>query len=154
MNRSMKWRTAVVLAALVVALIYVYPSVAPSLPTLWQKVLPTDKIHLGLDLKGGMHLILEVQAEKAVESSVDRTVDELKHSLRKARIPANLVSRTEGDRIELQLARAEDLDKVNKLLDDDFGFLVTQGTREEAGRLTISLSPHTKEAKRIKDQFL
>ena len=34
-----------------------------------------QRINLGLDLQGGMHLVLEVEAEKAVESTTDRLVD-------------------------------------------------------------------------------
>lgn len=151
MERSLKWRALLVAAALVAALVYIFPSVAPSLPTWWQKIMPTDQVQLGLDLKGGMHLILEVQTEKAVESATERTVEELRFSLSKAKIPVNNLARTQGNHIELQLVRAEDQDKLNKLLDDEFEFLVTQGTSESAGQLTVTLGVNPKEAQRIKD---
>lgn len=151
MERSLKWRALLVVAAIVVALVYVFPSISPGLPTWWKKALPTDRLHLGLDLRGGMHLVLEVQSEKAVESAVERTVEELKFSLRKAKIPANSVSRIDGDKVEVQLARANDLDKLNKMLDDEFEYMVTEGTSEEAGRIIMILSMQAKEAARIKD---
>jgi len=150
-ERSLKWRILIVLAVLFVSLVYIYPSLAPGLPTWWQKALPSEKIHLGLDLRGGMHLILEVQAEKAVESAVERTVEELKFSLVKTKLPVNSVTRIEGRRIEVLLARAEDQDKFNKLLDDEFDYLVTDATDETAGRLKLLLSLHPKEAARIKE---
>ncbi len=40
-----------------------------------------EKINLGLDLQGGMHLVLEVQAEKAVEFSLEQKVDDIRHAL-------------------------------------------------------------------------
>ena len=43
---------------------------------------PHKKISLGLDLQGGMHLVLEVQNEKAVEAEMERTVQELKKEMR------------------------------------------------------------------------
>jgi len=150
-ERSLKWRILIVLAILIVSLVYIYPSLAPGLPTWWQKGLPAEKIHLGLDLRGGMHLILEVQADKAVESAVERTVEELKFSLVKAKMPVNGVTRIEGRRLEVQLARADDQDKFNKLLDNEFDYLVTDSTAEEAGRLKLILSFHAKEAARIKE---
>ena len=57
-----------ILAALVclAALFYLLPSLTSNLPPFWMDHLPKEKIHLGLDLQGGMHLVLEVDAEKAV----------------------------------------------------------------------------------------
>ena len=48
------------LAVIIVAVIYVLPIINSN----WW---PYKKINLGLDLQGGMHLVLEVDAEKAVE---------------------------------------------------------------------------------------
>jgi preprotein translocase subunit SecD len=39
------------------------------------------KINLGLDLQGGMHLVLEVEAEKAVEFSMEQRSEDIKHAL-------------------------------------------------------------------------
>jgi len=150
-ERNFQWRLLIVLAILVASLIYIYPSLAPSLPTWWQKVLPSEKVHLGLDLRGGMHLVLEVQADKAVESSLDRTIEELKYSLRKARIPVKKIVRNESGNAEVELIKAEHLDKLNKILDDDFGYLVTLNTREDADTVKVTLGVHNREAKRIKE---
>ncbi len=40
-----------------------------------------EKISLGLDLQGGVHLVLEVEAEKAVEFSMDQRTEDIKHAL-------------------------------------------------------------------------
>jgi preprotein translocase subunit SecD len=56
---------------------YIVPSVFPveSLPSLFPGLLPrAEKMNLGLDLQGGIHLVLEVQAEKAVENATDKIV--------------------------------------------------------------------------------
>src|SRR5437762_8923670 len=45
-----------------------------------------DRIHLGLDLKGGTHLILQVQVNDAVNGDSDRAVDRLKEDLRTRKI--------------------------------------------------------------------
>jgi preprotein translocase subunit SecD len=46
----------------------------------------TDRIHLGLDLKGGTHLILQVQVNDAVNAESDRAVERLKDDLRTRKI--------------------------------------------------------------------
>jgi preprotein translocase subunit SecD len=45
-----------------------------------------DRIHLGLDLKGGTHLILQVQVNDAVNGDSDRAMDRLKEDLRTHKI--------------------------------------------------------------------
>jgi len=68
------------------ALIYLVPTLTSDLPMWWSSLLPRDKINLGLDLQGGMHLVLEVEAQKAVESHLERVVDEMKHELRRSKL--------------------------------------------------------------------
>src|SRR6516225_9096681 len=41
-----------------------------------------DRIHLGLDLKGGTHLILQVQVNDAVNAETERAVERLKDDLK------------------------------------------------------------------------
>jgi preprotein translocase subunit SecD len=45
-----------------------------------------DRIHLGLDLKGGIHMILQVQVNDAVNGETDRGVELLKEQLQKANV--------------------------------------------------------------------
>ena len=68
MSKSLTWRGAIALFAVLVAVVYLVPSITGEVPAWWSNILPKDKIHLGLDLQGGMHLVLEVQAQKAIES--------------------------------------------------------------------------------------
>jgi len=42
---------------------------------------PRDKIHLGLDLQGGLHLLLEVQVDKAFERLLERRAETLRKDL-------------------------------------------------------------------------
>jgi preprotein translocase subunit SecD len=57
-------------------------------------------IKLGLDLKGGSHLILQVQVQDAVEAEADQVIERLKEELRKAGIDYALMERTEAATIE------------------------------------------------------
>ena len=77
--KNLKWRAILVFLVMLVSFVYLLPTISPSLPARWKKLLPSEKIHLGLDLQGGMtHLVLEVQAEKAVENQLERNVESLK----------------------------------------------------------------------------
>ena len=45
-----------------------------------------ERIHLGLDLKGGTHLILQVMVNDAVNADTDRAIERLKEDLRSRNI--------------------------------------------------------------------
>ena len=66
MLKGIKIRAATALTVCLLGLFYLAPSLTPDLPDVWKKHLPMDKIHLGLDLQGGTHLVLEVDTEKAL----------------------------------------------------------------------------------------
>ena len=55
-----------------------------------------DHIHLGLDLKGGMHLILQVQVNDAVNVVAQNAIEVLKEQLRTRKIDYTDVSQSEG----------------------------------------------------------
>ena len=61
-----------VIFVLALAILFSIPSLLGSLPRWWTKVLPSEKLHLGLDLQGGMYLLLEVEVQKAIDSALDK----------------------------------------------------------------------------------
>ena len=89
---NLSWRLVIVLTVIITATIYLLPSIVP---TLW----PYKKINLGLDLQGGMHLVLEVDTDKAVESTTERISHEIRSLFKKERIRHKGVSIVEGTRI-------------------------------------------------------
>ncbi|HEX7500451.1 MAG TPA: protein translocase subunit SecD [Polyangia bacterium] len=84
MERSWWWKAALYGAAIVLAVLYLVPTVVPEekRPAFFQKYFK-KRIQLGLDLKGGLHLVYEVNIEKAVASKVDRLANEVDDALRK-----------------------------------------------------------------------
>jgi preprotein translocase subunit SecD len=114
--KSLIWRSAIVGLLLLAAFIYLTPTLTRDLPVWWGKFLPTEKIRLGLDLQGGMHLSLEVETLKAVESSLERDLDELKSELRKAKIRYTGLKRIETEGIAVTLMRDEDVQAFQELL--------------------------------------
>src|SRR5258707_3959616 len=57
-----------------------------------------DRIHLGLDLKGGTHLVLEVHVAEAVASATDRDVARMEDAFQKAGITGATVGKTDPAR--------------------------------------------------------
>ncbi|RLB29587.1 MAG: protein translocase subunit SecD [Deltaproteobacteria bacterium] len=150
MSKKLQWRGLIVLITIVVALIYLTPTISKTLPSWWPNILPEEKIHLGLDLKGGMHLVLEVQAQRAVESHLDRTIEDIKYSLRKAKIRYQALKRSGSDRIGLTLIRGEDRKAVEEMVTKDFsGLAVESGSFSEID-LSLALVLSQKAQQHIK----
>ncbi|MGO9120604.1 MAG: protein translocase subunit SecD [Desulfomonilaceae bacterium] len=93
MIQSLQWRIALIVAVLVVSFFLVYPSLGP-VPPWWAKYLPNNPVRLGLDLQGGLYLVLEVEADKAVEALVDQAMSETSALMKDAKIRYNDILRT------------------------------------------------------------
>ena len=113
-----------VFAVIVASIIYILPSFKPAL---W----PHKQINLGLDLQGGMHLVLEVETEKAVESNVERIAQEIKEGLQKKRIRNVAVDRIAGKKISVRVKDEESAANVKELLDDEFRDLTLSKSTEK-----------------------
>ncbi len=89
MGKNLAGKTASIIAVLVVFIYGIlYGSNGPKLGSL--KSLLADNIRLGLDLKGGTHLVLQVHVEEALASATDRDVARLKAALQAVGINATV----------------------------------------------------------------
>jgi preprotein translocase subunit SecD len=92
MGKNLKGKTAFIIAILVV-FCYGIVGIPHSLSGAGLKQALTDRIKLGLDLKGGIHLVLKAHVEEAVASTSDRDVQRLQADLEKAGIPGVSVAK-------------------------------------------------------------
>ena len=147
--KDLKWRAILVGVVLVVGIVYLVPTLTPSLPPGWSTVLPKEKIHLGLDLQGGMHLVLEVEAAKAVENRLERLSEELKDRFREDHVPFIKVAREKGRDIEVQLTDPEQQNNVKLILGKSFPSLEATGSETTPEGLKMTLTMVLTEAQHI-----
>lgn len=121
MLRNLKWRLIVYGAVTIFAVLLFLPTLTPELPSWFYKIIPTEKVHLGLDLQGGMHLVLEVEAEKAVESYVERVKNNLRDDLRDKAIPVGKLEREKSNQIILEVSG--DKGKWEKILSQRYAVM-------------------------------
>ena len=93
MGKSLTGKTAFIIAVLV---IFAYGIIG--LPRHGFKQSLADRIHLGLDLKGGTHLVLEVHVAEALASATDRDAARLQADLEKAGVTGVTVGKTDPAR--------------------------------------------------------
>jgi preprotein translocase subunit SecD len=156
MLRSLKWRFIFYAAITLFAILLLLPTASTQLPAWWTKVFPSDKIRLGLDLQGGMYLILEVEAEKAVESYVERIKNNLRDDLKENNVPVGRVEREGNDRIVLEVSGVKE--KWENLLTQRYAVMHELSSSEEGGIWRVTLVLDSKEAeytkKRAVDQAI
>jgi len=147
MKREVKGRFLFILTTIMLSVLFLLPSTPlySVLPAWWGTIFPDKGITLGLDLRGGMHLILEVEGEKAVENSIERNMASLKETLKDEEITITSIQR-EGKEITLSFDSG-DKEKITELLDDKYASLIT--TREEGGEKVLTF--RKSEEKRILD---
>jgi len=148
-KKTIKWRAILLAFTTALALFYVLPSLPgfDVFPTWWQEHLPHEKLKLGLDLQGGMHLVLEVDADRAVENATERWAGEIKSAFGKEKISLEKIAREGQDRILLRISKPEQRDTASKVL-SDFGVLDVSPTADPSEML-LTLKP--KETKRLKE---
>jgi preprotein translocase subunit SecD len=85
MNKNLTWKLVVIVGILLVFLAGIF-----GIPKDWsgKGILASisDRIHLGLDLRGGTHLILQVQVNDAVNVDSDNAIARLKEDMRARKI--------------------------------------------------------------------
>src|SRR5581483_10238716 len=97
MNKNLTWKTILIIA---ITLVFVAGFTLGPDPGTTINVWKTQgfvaalqqNIHLGLDLRGGMHLILQVKVDDAVRSDASASMDRLKSEMRTASINYSDVS--------------------------------------------------------------
>jgi preprotein translocase subunit SecD len=92
MNKTLLWKFALVVAVLLVFLFGIF-GVPQSFSGQGLLAAITKRINLGLDLRGGTHLILQVQVNDAVNADSDNAVEVLKEQLNKRKVAFSDVSK-------------------------------------------------------------
>src|SRR5512139_4004289 len=156
--KRLGWRAGIAAALIVIAFVFLIPSMTQELPAWWSGVLPKDKIHLGLDLQGGVHLILEVEVKKAVESYLERVVEDLKPDLRKSKIKVVDLKRRGIEGVEVTLAPDQEAKDLETLAGTTYpSFKLETGVRDEKGKtyfLSLIEQERTQIYKMAADQAL
>jgi len=113
---SIKGRLALTLVVVLSALFFLAPVIKPDLPQWWGKY----KMILGLDLQGGMHLVLGVDQDKAVNAVMERLSQEVRDSLGEKHIRSKRTSITELSKLNLSLMSEKHEKEAQEILQSDF----------------------------------
>lgn len=125
MKKNLQWKVILALAVVAGAFLLAYP-------------FDDTKIKRGLDLKGGIHLVLKVRTDDSINMETDQEISRLEDLLKRNTITFQKVTKEGLGRIAVQGVLADQEGKTRDLLDEysrdwDYGFV--------GDRANLSLKP-------------
>jgi preprotein translocase subunit SecD len=118
----------------------------------WLTSLHASPMYLGLDLRGGVHFMLQVDMQAALTQRLESLAGDLRSVLREKDVRHGGISRN-GQAIEIRLRDAQQLEGAKRVLSAQFVDLQTQEAAEGTEfRLTASIKPEA--ARRVQEQAL
>lgn len=106
MNKKLQWRILIILAVLAASIYFAFPL--------------NKRINLGLDLQGGMHLVLKVELEKLPENAkkdaVVRAIEILRNRIDSLGAGETVIQRQGEDQIIVQLPGVTDREKALNMI--------------------------------------
>lgn len=115
MHKNLRWKVLTIFAVLALSVFFFYP--------------PQQKVRLGLDLKGGVHLVVRVQTDDALKADIELTAERLREQIQQHTIPGVTVSAEPPSRVRLTGVPPERNAEVQTLAEAQVG---TRYVRESA----------------------
>ncbi|WP_027367493.1 protein translocase subunit SecD [Desulfocurvibacter africanus] len=141
MKGSLRWRLALSLIAAIIGLVYMMPSI-PAVDRAIGSFLPNDRISLGLDLKGGIHLTLDVNVRKALENSLSQSGRDIRDLARDKELAVIKPQVIAGAKLRLALVKSGQQESFESLLKQSFeGLRIESKEPGEDGRIEYVLAP-------------
>jgi len=150
MKKNLKQKIVIIIGVLVVFLYGAFfgfdpPKIGGGEPLLTQL---TQHIHLGLDLQGGVHLILQVQVKEAVNTETDNTVARIEQDLKTAKLTFSQVTKpdpTHPEAIHIEGINPTQSSAVQSLIDSKYSseYDVNSGSNNS---LTVTMKPNIEKA--------
>ncbi len=120
MKTSLKLKLGFLISVICLATMTVVPSFYDNTPSWWKKYMAPEGLRLGLDLQGGMHLVLKVNLKKAEENSLEFAAGDLKDTLAEQSISAVRTPSAATDTIIFTLPNSGAIEQVKALVSEDF----------------------------------
>ncbi len=118
----------------------------------WLASLHAAPMYLGLDLRGGVHFMLQVDMQAALTQRVESLAGDIRSLLREKEVRHGGIARN-GQSLELRLRDAQQLAGAKNVLASQFpDLLVNEATEGSEYRLTLTMKPEA--ARKVQEQAL
>jgi SecD/SecF fusion protein len=151
MLRAVRLKFLLLFCLTIISILLVLPSWV-QMPSWWNQYISRG-LNLGLDLRGGMHLVLEVDLEQAIRNELERTARSLTAIADRQKIGLK-VEEISNDTLPVTLLKARDQDAFFKLIKDYFPKLELKGPKPLNGGQAYTLNLKPEEIAAFKDDTL
>jgi SecD/SecF fusion protein len=152
MLRTIRLKLLFLFLLTVFSVLLVLPSLPIPLPDWWVKHVSRG-LNLGLDLKGGMHLVLEVDMVQAVNNGLNRASQDLKEVSEK-RALALKIGEISKETLTITLLNKDEQSAFQRLLKEEFPQIETQMPQRQNGSLIYALRLTPKELDQLRERTL
>jgi len=115
----------------------------------WLNSIGALPMYLGLDLRGGVHFLLEVDMDSALTQAAERYVGDFRSAFRKDKINYLGISR-EGQTVQIRFNQAEEAKKAERIISRDYADLTVKES-STGNEIILSASLSAVAQKRIQD---
>jgi len=122
-------------------------NLAPTTPE-WLKNIGGEPLKLGLDLRGGVHFLMEVDTKTALSNRQNGTLLDIRRKLREEKIRYNSLFVEKDQTIKLKVTQESVFDKATELLEDEYPQFAISYT-EVGNQFEISLRLTDQEIEQI-----
>jgi preprotein translocase subunit SecD len=158
MIKDLRIRFAIILVVLLGGLFYLTPTLSGyfgfKMPDFWKAPLPTNTLNLGLDLKGGMYLLLGVNLDEALVNSLDRATLEIKGHLDTEKIPYASVDRKGQTGISVVITDPTKEVAVTDYIGKEYDYLDVTDSVTNEGKTNITFTYNPKALKSFRDRTI
>ncbi|AIN64716.1 protein translocase subunit SecD [Providencia stuartii] len=98
-------------------------NLAPATPK-WLEAVGGEPMKLGLDLRGGVHFLMEVDMDTALSKLQEQNMDGIRNDLRQAKVPYSSIRKGDNYSVEIRFRNADDRSQAEKILLRKFQDLV------------------------------
>ena len=114
-----RWKTTLILLSVLAGIMFALPNFFSEKATeSFPSFMPSKQINLGLDLQGGVHLLIQVDRKSLIKERVGTIQDDVRRIMRQDRKIRYRMNRKSKNGVELILRKPEDADAARKLLRD------------------------------------
>jgi preprotein translocase subunit SecD len=127
MNKTLRWKVIVILAVLGLSVWAFYP--------------PSERVRLGLDLKGGVHLVMRVQTDDALKLETETTAERLREELARRNIAVASITPEGPTRFRVSGVPADQDAEFRRIAEEQTGALFNRQSGA-GGTYTFVLKPN------------
>ncbi|MFH1017957.1 MAG: hypothetical protein V1798_07230, partial [Pseudomonadota bacterium] len=153
MTSAWRWKAWAAFISTLLAVWFVLPNLVEEAATKedlakrpwYERVLPNSRVRLGLDLQGGINMVLGIDLRRALMNEADRYVRDLKDYLPKEQVGFNSIDRAfDSTQIKVVLKSADEQSKFERYLETHFPYVSVAERDAKTGTYVLDISQEKK----------